>query len=1396
MTIARDDIVRRRERVATRRAALSAEKQTALVESTKMGASRISKSAMIPPRPRGEPIPLSFAQERLWIWAQLNRDSVAYNMSHAAQITGRLNVNGISQSLNEIIRRHESLRTNFAGSDGQVEQIIAPVRKLELPIVDLVRLSEGEWEAEARRLASEDGRRPYNLDKDSLLRITLFKYEQRFAVLRAMHHIVSDAWSGEIFMRELVTLYKAYCAGEPSPLADLSLQFADYSYWQRHWLQGAALEAELSYWKQQLKGIQALDLPTDRPRSALLAYEASREVLTLSEKPTEELRTLSRQEGVTLYVLLLAALKILLSRYTGLQDIAVGTVLAGRNRMETEPLIGFFLNTMVLRTEFSRDSTIRDLIRRVREVFLEAQAHQDLPFEKLIEELTPDRGLGLTPLFQVMFSMSNAPQARGEDTSRTAFTDFGFGALGGKQQEVRLDEAKFDLFVTMAEMADRIGVSLEYNTDLFDRTTAKRLLRHYATLLEHMVADPDQGLATISLLSEPERHGMFMEWSNPVIDYRGGRCIAELFEMGVERGPDAVAVEDEDRQLTYRELNSRANQLANHLRRAGLTTESFVGVCMERSVDMIVGLWAIIKAGGAYVPMDPNLPKNRLRSMIEDSGAALVLSSRRQFIRIPADGVRVICVDADWEAIAEESNVNLCSQTDRDNAAYVIYTSGSTGNPKGVVASNAATVNRLEWMWEEYPFANDDICCQKTTIGFVDSIFEIFGPMLKGVRLSIIPEDTVKDPARLVAALSEKQVTRIVLVQTLLRMLFESGRDLQAELPALKFWVASGEYLGRGLAEDFLRLLPQRTLLNSYGSSEVSADAAFFDLNSWSGGATVPLGPPIANTSMYLLDRSKNPSPIGARGELHVGGIGLARGYLGRPGLTAEKFIPDHIGNNAGSRLYNTGDVARYFANGRMDFLGRCDFQVKIRGFRIELGEIEATLTEHPNVVQAVVIAGEGRSGYKRLMAYVVARQRGKLVAGDFISYLKRKLPDYMIPADLLILERMPLTPNGKVDRIALSKLDPDRSENKREYVPPRDLLETQLVQIWEKVLGVSPIGCADDFFSLGGTSLSAVRLVVEIDKQFGQTLTLNVIMQEGNIANLAKLLSKSAGPSVHPSLAVFRREGSRSPFFVVHSIGGEVLEYYQLSRLLGDDQPFYGLQSPLGVPAVDGNRSIEEMAGQYLEAVRSIQPEGPYLLGGFSWGGLVAFEMAQQLRRLNQRIALLAIVDSDPPYAVRVKPRIEDEASFLLKALRALAPADDGGVFPEAEQQELMGSGQPYRHALKLLKRWGIIDGGLGQEAGEVYIHSYVKGYMARIKAHGDYEAKVYPGKITFFRARPEPKKAHDWSRFSTEPLSIRDISGPHWSIMKAPHVQVLARQLRDCIDGLAELQSKIECA
>ena len=1396
MTIARDDIVRRRERVAARRDSLSAEKQAALVESMKRGSSEIFTSGMIPPRPQGEPIPLSFAQERLWIWAKLNRDSVAYNMSHVAQITGRLNVNGISQSLNEIVRRHESLRTNFAGSDGQVVQVIAPIRRLELPIIDLGRLSAAEWEAEARRLASEDGRRPYNLDRDSLLRITLFKYGQRYAVLRAMHHIVSDAWSGEIFMRELVAVYKAYCAGEPSPLPDLSLQFADYSYWQRHWLKGEVLEAEITYWKRQLKDIQALDLTTDRPRSALLTYTASREVLTLSEKLTEELRTLSRREGVTLYVLLLAALKILLSRYGGQRDIAVGTVLAGRSRMETEPLIGFFLNTIVLRTEFSRDSTIRDLIRRVREVFLGAHAHQDIPFEKLIEELTPDRGSGLTPLFQVMFSMSNTPQARGEVMSRTAFTDFGFGALGGKHKEVRLDEAKFDLFVTMSEMADRIGVSFEYNTDLFDRTTAQRLIRHYATLLELMAADPDQGLATISLLSEAERHGMLIEWNNPAIDYPGGRCIAELFEMEVERRPDAVAVDDEDRQLTYRELNSRANQLANHLRRAGVTTESFVGVCMERSVDMIVGLWAILKAGGTYVPMDPNLPKTRLRSMIEDSGTALVLSSRRQSIRIPADGVRVVCVDADWEAIAEEDNVNLYSQTDRDNAAYVIYTSGSTGNPKGVVASNAATVNRLEWMWEEYPFAKDDICCQKTPIGFVDSIFEIFGPMLEGVRLSIIPEDTVKDPARLVAALSEKQVTRIVLVQTLLRMLFESGRDLQAELPALKFWVGSGEYLGRDLAEVFLRLLPQCTLLNSYGSSEVSADAAFFNLNSWSGGSTIPLGPPIANTSMYLLDRNKNPGPIGARGEVHVGGVGLARGYLGRPGLTAEKFIPDHIGNNAGSRLYNTGDVARYLANGRMDFLGRRDFQVKIRGFRIELGEIEATLAEHPDVVQAVVIVGGSRSGDKRLTAYVVARQSGKLVSGHLISYLKRKLPDYMIPADLLILERLPLTPNGKVDRIALSKLDPEQSENKRECEAPRNLLEMQLVQIWEKVLGVSPIGCADNFFSLGGTSLSAVRLVTEVDKHFGQALTLNVIMQEGNIANLAKLLSKSAGSPAHPSLAVFRREGSRSPLFVVHSIGGEVLEYYHLSRLLGDDQPFYGLQSPLGIPTGDENRSIEEMAGQYLKAVRGIQPEGPYLLGGFSWGGLVAFEMAQQLRRQNQKVALLAIVDSDPPYTVRVKPRIEDEASFLVQALRGLAPADDGGVFPEAEQQELMVSDQPYQHALGRLKRWGIIDKDLGQETGEAYIRSYVKRYMARIKAHGDYEARVYPGKITFFRAQPEPKKAYGWSRFSTEPLSIREISGPHWSILKDPHVQVLAQQLRDCIDELAELHSKVECA
>ncbi|HKQ08258.1 MAG TPA: amino acid adenylation domain-containing protein [Blastocatellia bacterium] len=1388
MTTAREEIERRRGRLAMRRASLPSEKQAALLGRLQVAAPEDSRPGSIPPRPPDQPIPLSFAQERLWIWDQLNPGSVTYNISLAGQISGRLNVSAMSQALNEVIRRHESLRTNFVSEDGQAVQVIAAARQQPLPTVDLEGLSEPEQEAVTRRLAAEEARRPYDLAEDSLLRVSLIKNKRCYAVLRTMHHIVSDLWSGEIFMRELGMLYQTYGTGMPSPMADLPIQFADYSHWQRQWLQGDVLAGELAYWKQQLEGIQALDLPTDRRRSDRRTYRAATEGLTLSAELTEGLRALSQREGVTLFVVLLAALKVLLCRHSGQQDIAVGTVLAGRSRIETEPLIGFFLNTVVMRSKLPSDMTIREAIGHVREVFLGAQAHQDLPFERLIEELKPERSLSYAPLFQVMFSMSSAPPAADQKKS-SPFAELRFSGLAGKQQ-AKFDEAKFDLTVTMAEMPDRIGVSFEYNTDLFDATTVQRMVRHYATLLTQAVADPDLPLVAVEVLSAAEKHRLLIEWNQAVGVYRRDRCLSEVFEAQVAQTPEAIAIEDDERQLTYGELNRRANQLANYLRGFQAGAESFVGICMPRSVDLVVAILGTLKAGAAFIPMDPSQPDQRLRFLIEDSGAALVLSLRRLAGRIPAERAQAICLDTDWQLISEAPSSNLDSPAGGDNAAYVIYTSGSTGTPKGVVASHTATLNRLEWMWAEHPFQPGDICCQKTIISFVDSIFETLGPLLQGVRLSIIPEEAVKDPTRLIRNLGSRQVTHIVLVPSLLRMLFESGQELATQIPALRFWVTSGEYFSPDLAEAFQHRLPRRELLNSYGASEVAADVTYFNLKTWRGGTSpVAIGHPISSTSVYLLDRNANPCPLGAHGELYVGGLAPARGYLGKPDLTADRFVPDHLGGVAGGRLYRTGDIARCLPDGGIEYLGRRDFQVKIRGFRIELGEIETALSQHPDVEQAVVIAGDSQLGDPRLRAYVVARPGVALADKPLISYLKERLPDYMVPAGLVIVERLPLTPNGKVDRIALAKMAPAATAAPGQETAPRTLLEMQLMQMWEKVLGVASVGVRDNFFSLGGTSMSAVRLASQIEKQFGQRLTLNVLMQEGNIANLAKLLQEKVTPRRYSPLVALHREGSRPPLFFVHAIGGEVLEYYQLARLLGDDQPFYALQAPLGAAPVDDNRSLEEVATRYLDAIREVQPAGPYWLGGFSWGGAVAFEMAQQLTRQNQPVGLLALVDSVAPWSARVKPRHEDEAVFLLKALQALAPAEERDLFVREEGLASLNRVELYSHALERLQRWGLIAEGLERESGLAYLSNYVKGYMSRIKAFGEYEAKVYPGKITLFQVESETDREAAWSRLSSEPLSLREIAGPHWTVMREPQVRVLAQQMRDCLEEAAAL-------
>jgi amino acid adenylation domain-containing protein len=1046
--------------------------------------------------------PTSFAQQRLWFLDQLTPGSSFYNLFAATPVRWPLNVSVLERVLNEIVRRHESLRTTFAAVDGQPVQIIAPQLQIPLPVVDLRHLPPEQREAEALRLATEEAHRPFDLTRGPLIRTQLLQLgASDYVFLLTMHHIISDGWSMGVFSRELSALYSAFAMGQPSPLPDLSIQYADFAVWQRQWLQGAVLEEQLGYWREQLADLPALQLPTDRPRPTVQSYRGAYQSLTLPPSLNSSLKSLSQREGVTLFMTLLAAFQALLHRYTRQDEIAVGTYIANRNRAEMEDLIGFFVNSLVLRTDLSGDPSFRELLRRVQSVALGAYGHQDLPFAKLVEEIQPERDLSRNPLFQVVLQLVNVPTtSAASEPGQARLLDVPWKGT-----------SLFDIVLSLAEGPTGLSGGFEYSTDLFDAETIRRMGEHLRRLLEAVVADPDRRISEIPLLAPEERRRLVVEWNaTGENDERYlGAGIVSRFEARAAQHPEEVAFRCEGEALRYGELNRRANRLANRLRALGIGPDRLVGVCLERSLDVPVALLGILKAGGVYLPLDPGYPRERLAFILEDAGAAALLTRRTTEGVTAPRGAHVICLDGE-----EGEALRHCSERSREGVsappgdlAYVIYTSGSTGKPKGVAVEHRQILNRLAWMWRAYPFGPGEVGCQKTALNFVDSLWELLGPLLQGVPTVILPDRLLKDPPALVEALAEQGVTRIWLVPSLLRLLLDQIPDLQERLPRLRFWVSSGEVLPVELFLRFKERMPRSVLYNLYGTSEVW-DATWYDPSDHEGregAVSVPIGRPIANSQAYVLDARGQPVPVGVPGELCIGGDGLARGYLNRPELTAEKFIADPFSGAPGARLYRTGDLARWLSDGNLEFLGRIDQQVKIRGYRVEPGEIEATLLQHPAVRAAAVIAHEDQTGGKRLVAYVVSLGEPAPSHGELRGFLQGKLPDYMIPSVFVPLSALPLSPNGKVDRRALPAPDPQRPELEQSYVAARTPVEEALAGLFAGVLSLERVGVHDNFFTeLGGHSLLATQLISRVRDTLNIELPLRSLFEAPTVAELS----------------------------------------------------------------------------------------------------------------------------------------------------------------------------------------------------------------------------------------------------------------------------------------------------
>jgi surfactin family lipopeptide synthetase A len=1042
---------------------------------------------------RNQNLPLSWNQQRLWFLAQLEPNSPVYNEPFTIRFPGAIDVDALSKALNEIIKRHESLRERFITIDGQPVQVIDPPSTFNLAVVDLRQFPQDQREAEALRLATRESKQLFDLTSGPLLRATLIQLaDEDYRLFMTVHHIVIDGVSiYSVFLPELAALYEAFSTGKPSPLAELPIQYADFTLWQRQWLAGEILESQLDYWKQQLRGdLPVLQLPYDRPRPAVQTFRGARQCLTLSKDLTASLKTLSQQEGVTLFMTLLAAFKTLLYRYTEQEDIVVGTVSAGRNRPEIEGLIGFFLNTLVLRTDMSGSPSFRQLLGRVREITLGAYAHEDLPFEKLIQTLQPDRNLSHNPLFQVAFVLE--PPMPSLNCGWTM-----------SQLDIQTDTAKLDLTLELDERPEGIIGRFEYNTDLFEASTISRMIGNFQTLLEGIVADPDKRLWELPLLTVAQQQQL-VALNNTKADYPLEACIHQLFEAQVERTPDAVAVVFENEQLTYRELNRRANQLAHHLQKLGVQPEMLVGICVERSLEMVVGLLGILKAGGAYLPLDPSYPQERLAFMLEDAQVSVLLTQQKLLAGLPEYKGHRFCLDTEWEVLAQESEEKPVSNVTTDNLAYTIYTSGSTGKPKGVLVTHQNLVHSTSARISYYSEPVTSFLLL-SSFAFDSSIAGIFWTLCQGGILVLPPDKFQQELLQLTKFIAQHQISHLLSLPSLYSLILEQAEPQQ--LTCLRTVIVAGEPCSRELIERHSKLLAHTSLFNEYGPTEGTVWSSVYHCQPSGLRTQVPIGRPIANMQIYLLDKYLNPVPIGVPGEIHIGGAGIARGYLNRPELTNQKFIPNPFSDEPGQRLYKTGDLARYLSDGNIEFLGRLDHQVKIRGFRIEQGEVESTLLQHPTVRETTVIAREDIPGDKRLVAYVVPNPEQTPTIDELRRFLKQKLPDYMVPSAFVLLDALPLTPNGKVDRRALPAPDQSRPDQSVTFVAPRSPIEQQLADIWAEVLRLEQVGIHDNFFELGGHSLLATQVISRLRQAFGVELPVRTLFEAPTVADLGARL-------------------------------------------------------------------------------------------------------------------------------------------------------------------------------------------------------------------------------------------------------------------------------------------------
>lgn len=1325
-------------------------------------AENAKQEASIGPRPSGEPAPISFNQQQVWLHAQMASDIPLYNEAITIYRQGPLDVAVLQRCLLEIVRRHEIWRSTFQVVGDEPVQVPHPAPDVfPLRVVDLRTLPRDKQQEEAIRLATEEVRRKFDITTGPLLRALLISTgDQQHRLYMTFHHLIFDAVTGYgVFLPELEALYEAFSAGKPSPLAEPRIQYADFAYWQRKKASSDIWSEDLEYWRQQFRGeLPVCPWPSDRPRPPVQTHRGAVQRFAMPDSLSRKIRLLSRQAGVSVYMTLLAGLAAVLHRYTNESELVLGSLTAGRTRTELEHVMGYFVNPLAVRLDFSGNPSFRELQTRVRTALLEGLAHERVPFVQVVKEVQTKHDPSRNPLFQII--LSQQPQVQHVAPGWEVVSD-----------EISNGGSKLDLLIVIDDRGAAISGPITYNPDLFDAETIQRLVGHWQTLLEGACENPEAHITQLPILSRTERKKLLIEWNDTDASYPTDLCLHQLVTQQVERTPEAVAVAQGKRQWSYRELDQCSNRLAAYLQKRGVGPEVSVGLYVEPSCEMVVGILAALKAGGACLPLDPTCPKERLASMLDDARPAVLLTQQRLRSKLPASAVPIVCLDSDWSRISEESAQPLRSQCTPENLAYVIYTSGSTGKPKGVEITHGNLVHSTHAR-DIYYGAGAGRFLLLSSFAFDSSLAGIFGTLCQGGTLVLTPGLLQSNLPRLAEIIERQRISHLLAVPSLYSLLLEQARP--GQLSTLRAAIVAGESCPSELVERHHRMLPNAALFNEYGPTEASVWSTVYKCEAPTT-KPVSIGRPIPNVKVYVLDTHLNPMPIGIPGELHVGGPGVVRGYLGRAAETAERFIPDPFAEIPGSRLYKTGDRVRYRSDGNLELLGRLDHQLKIRGFRLDLEEIETVICQYEGAQQAIISVGEESNGEPKLVASVVARDPARFDTEQLKNFLSTKLPEVMLPSTYVLIEKLPLLPNGKVDRQAVAKLNLPTAA--MQLSKPTSVIELILTQIWEAVLERPGIGVTENFFDLGGHSLLVTKLLLRIEQRFGKRLSLASVFQAPTIRQLAALLNGN-GTSVHCGAVVpIQPRGSKPPLFLVR--GGPL--FLPLAKRLGLDQPVLGLD----LPASDASRlpvpyKLEDIAGALIAHMREVQPSGPYHLAGLCVNGVIAYEMAIQLLAQGESVGLLVLFDAQNPAYYEDFSR-ESRSYILLRRIGYQLANLRRQKLPNFVRERLIGIHR------RLSVRYWRIHHALGLPVDEEQLRD-----LDTIvhPASFVYRPAPYPKSAVFFQSTDWPEGRYwdfhaSWNGLIGEGLQVIKIPGGHESMFHEENVDLLAGKLQDCLSA-----------